>query len=399
MPSQTFFQCIRNTSMLFLYLLLASRFVFSQEPIDSWKSSFDQRTRCIDFASFEIRFPFTASGVSPTLKAEVPSLDDLEMALQAWGENKAIENMAMEVLMENDALRLQQLNALYGLYKADVQNHFLASTLPRSFVWLPALLNQFNHAHSDASQKSGLWSNQVEIAIDRGLNVNANLDERFIPDKSTEAAVATLVKLQRRFPDSPHRVLVAYVKGMAFATRWTGKPGYDAALDEWLALYKVISRMMVNVELEDRSLDWIQLMGEWKPVPCDGNVRRSDLCRQLSMTEAELKQLIPWWKGSSIGCEELNSRNVRLPLRIAETSPVTQPSPEVAKTEAVLQTIAEEEAYSEGIKCLLHEVKEGDTLWNISKRYPGTTPEWIAEINEIKDYIRIGQVLCIPRIP
>ena len=47
----------------------------------------------------------------------------------------------------------------------------------------------------------------------------------------------------------------------------------------------------------------------------------------------------------------------------------------------------------------LHEVKAGDTLWNISKRYPGTTPEWIAEINEITDYIRIGEVLCIPIQP
>jgi LysM repeat protein len=57
------------------------------------------------------------------------------------------------------------------------------------------------------------------------------------------------------------------------------------------------------------------------------------------------------------------------------------------------------QSYTVAYTCELHEVKAGDTLWNISKRYPGTTPEWIAEINEITDYIRIGEVLCIPIQP
>jgi len=46
--------------------------------------------------------------------------------------------------------------------------------------------------------------------------------------------------------------------------------------------------------------------------------------------------------------------------------------------------------------CIIYEVKKGDTLWNIAQRYPSTTPEELAEVNEIIDYIRIGQVLCVP---
>jgi LysM repeat protein len=48
------------------------------------------------------------------------------------------------------------------------------------------------------------------------------------------------------------------------------------------------------------------------------------------------------------------------------------------------------------IPCILYKVKKGDTLWNIAQRYPGNTPEELAEINAISDYIRIGQTLCVP---
>ena len=58
--------------------------------------------------------------------------------------------------------------------------------------------------------------------------------------------------------------------------------------------------------------------------------------------------------------------------------------------------VIEESATIEGVRCILHTVKKGDTLWNIAQRYPGTTPEDLAEINEISDYIRIGQTLCVP---
>ncbi len=373
----------------------------SQETIKKWEGSFDERTHYADFASFQSRFPFESVSKTPALKSQVPALDVLEEALQPWGESKAIENLAMQVLMGENALRLRQLHALYSLYKADLETHFSKSNLPHSFIWLPALVNQFNHAHSNGSQNAGLWNNTKELALNQGLTISSKIDERFIPDKSTQAAISSLLKLQRRFPENPERVLVAYVKGMAYATRWTGKPGYDADLDEWLALYKVISRLMVNVQLEDRSLDWVQLMAEWNALPCNQIVLRSDVLKQMSMTETELNQLIPWWIGNSIGCEELTNRQVRLPVLgpLASQSTISTDASTTIPLETLDEPIAESAAYDEGIKCLLHEVKEGDTLWNISKRYPGTTPEWITEINGIKDYIRIGQVLCIPRIP
>jgi LysM repeat protein len=55
------------------------------------------------------------------------------------------------------------------------------------------------------------------------------------------------------------------------------------------------------------------------------------------------------------------------------------------------------ERRSLSIPCVEHEVRKGDTLYNISKRFEGTTPEQIAETNGIDTVIKIGQILCIPQ--
>ena len=87
-----------------------------------------------------------------------------------------------------------------------------------------------------------------------------------------------------------------------------------------------------------------------------------------------------------------------MPTEVAVEVPVAAPVGSEEMAQAPLPPQAQEANYVPGFTCLLHEVKAGDTLWNISKRYPGTTPDWIAEINEITNYIRIGEVLCIPTV-
>ena len=186
---------------------------------------------------------------------------------------------------------------------------------------------------------------------------------------------------------------------MAFATRWTGRPGYDRQLDEWLALYKVVSRMMVNTELPDHQLDWVDALSNWEQVACNGEQSRTNLIEQQGLPADVPSQFLPWWTGSQLPCSTLDSYEVALPPAYAslwKNEPVAQEAETPAATSF---TEIEPAPYAAAYTCQLHEVKAGDTLWNISKRYPGTTPEWIAEINEITDYIRIGEVLCIPIQP
>jgi len=394
MSSKTHHGLVLQAAFVLLLLVFGITASSGQASLDHWTSSFAKRLNKADYVAYLQSEPSGDIGPLPGLSASVPELDQLELALQPWGTDKPLENTCMELLMDQANPRILHLNHLWGLYRPSIEFEFALSDLPTSFQWLPAMLSQWDHAAQTDSKRKGMWLLSQGDAIESGLVVTEEIDERFIPASSTSAAIQRLQKLQRRFPNDPARVLVGYVKGMAFATRWSGAPGYDSDLDAWLAMYKVISRLMVNLDLPDQSTVWAQTMNSWNPISCDSEITRSGwLAKHPEYSQDVLRQLIPWWVGERLDCEALEQYDVRLPAIQPKTAQASaEPIP--LEVPAVEQT----EAYNARFTCELHEVKKGDTLWNISKRSPGTTPEWIAEVNEIKDYIRIGQVLCIPLI-
>ena len=77
-------------------------------------------------------------------------------------------------------------------------------------------------------------------------------------------------------------------------------------------------------------------------------------------------------------------------------APTESRSPTTQKMESPPATIGQDVLTENAIPCILYTVKKGDTLWNIAQRYPGVTPEKLAKINSISDYIHIGQTLCVP---
>jgi hypothetical protein len=396
-------RCALTVVLVYLGFSMGPVPLLAQTALDAWANAFDQRASLGDFTSFE-QHASLSYGTMPALKREVPALDELELALQPWGNNRELENACMQLLMESGGKRLHQLNAMYTMYQGYIESEWAASTLPYSFRWIPALTSQWNHAAFAGEARTGLWQTPVQDAAELGLRLDGIVDERGVPAASTRAAVHALQKFQRRFPNDPHRVLVAYLKGMAYATRWSGKVGYDADLDQWLALYKVVCRMMVNTDLDDLGLDWLSFTNSWQPVPCTGSMRRAELTEHPSVEAADWHQWIPWWTGDALPCTELEFYEVRIPPAYAlpgarnASEPVAENQNRPTVTPEA-NSVPTESDYAPGFSCHLHEVKAGDTLWNISKRYPGTTPEWIAEINEITDYIRIGEVLCIPILP
>lgn len=393
----------RANSLLVLLACTAMTWsVQAQLGLEDWKQFFDARCALEDVEAFESQVALDASGM-PSLKTAVPALDPLEIALQPWGTDRELENQCMQVLMADGAKRLLQLNALYTLHEAVVDEAWSTTALPPSFRWIPALATGWNQSAFVQGDRAGLWWNDRGEAVAGGLVLSGVIDERGIPAASTQLAIEELEKLQRRFPNDSHRVLVAYMKGMAYATRWSGRPGYDRQLDEWLALYKVVCRMMVNTDLPDHQMDWIDVLSAWEPVTCSGERSRQNLIDQHSIPAGVLSQFLPWWSGKTLPCSILDLYEVALPSAFAarwnahEKSQVqSTPTPVASVPKGAAK---KSESHTVAYTCELHEVKAGDTLWNISKRYPGTTPEWIAEINEITDYIRIGEVLCIPIQP
>ena len=86
-----------------------------------------------DVEAFESHVALNAFG-TPSLKTAVPALDPLEVALQPWGTDRELENQCMQALLSDGAKRLLQLNALYTLHKAVVDQAWSATALPQLSV-------------------------------------------------------------------------------------------------------------------------------------------------------------------------------------------------------------------------------------------------------------------------
>ena len=341
-----------------LLVLLACTFMTwsarAQMSLDDWKQFFDARCTLEDVEAFESHVALNAFG-TPSLETAVPALDALEVALQPWGTDRELENQCMQTLMSDGAKRLLLLNALYTLHKAVVTEAWSATAIPPAFRWIPALATGWNQAALVPGDRAGLWWNDRDDAVASGLTLSGAIDERGVPAASTQAAIAQLEKLHRRFPNDPHRVLVAYMKGMAYATRWSGRPGYDRQLDEWLALYKVVSRMMVNTDLPDHQVDWIDVLSTWEPVSCTGERIRQNLVDQHAIPSGVLTQFLPWWTGNALPCSDLGLYEVTLPSAYAarwnaddalQVQPTPSPTPAVSPVAATVS-----ESYTVAYTC------------------------------------------------
>ncbi|MGA0435313.1 MAG: LysM peptidoglycan-binding domain-containing protein [Flavobacteriales bacterium] len=375
------YQALRYCSMLALALHFCAglTWTLAQTTPENWAQEFDRRIQLADYTLFYNTLSSkTIDSRMPPILSAIPPLDELEESLQPWGEDKHLEARCMQILLNQNGKRLKQMGILYSMYSSDIGNSMDQSSLPPAFQWLPMLLTHCNHRHATTDGKNGLWSMDRTIAKNSGLTMNDRIDERFIPSSSSVAAINHLQQLQRKFPDDPIRVLVAFSKGVEFAMTWDALPGSDDDLDAWLGLYRVVSRMMVNVEVPNTQIEWIAFSNSMSPVPCDVSLSKNELVQSLGLTETTIEQFIPWWIGSkTMSCDDFNEYTPRLPI---STNTPTSPGKN-----------------QESKPCIFHEVKKGDTLWNLSQRYPGTTPDMIKEINDIKDHIRIGDVLCIPK--
>jgi hypothetical protein len=398
--------------------LIAGAALFSTLPTNSWSQSFIeqwkeqsmQRMEAADFQSFDAaNTDWYNSNATPQIKTSVPALDELEEALQPWGQDPAMEDRCVQSLLEGNMLRLQLLHVLQGLYGSDLERELNSNEIPASFQWIPILASSYNHSFRSTKSRAGLWGLTAAQADKEGIVRDDTTDERMLPQESTRAAVAILDGLQRRFPANPERVLVGFIKGMPYAARWSGEPGYDADLDEWLAFYRVLARFMVNLDAPNFETQWGQVLTTWTPVACPGELTREGLSSVLGMPLSVQQQLLPWWKNESLPCATFEEFEPYLPQEwsslwnahmeeLGEWKKSTSPQTTAAISPIPEPLIAANPIADRSADCFKYEVKKGDTLYNLSKRYPGTSPESIAATNGIVSVIKIGQILCIPRV-
>ncbi len=441
----------QNIGRFFALAVVCMALPLSAQPdLSRWIQLIDQRAEFPDFSAFEAEHPeaFIQDAV-PHLAQEIAGLDALEEQLLQWESLPDLENLALKALMDDGMRRWQIIGILADLYMPEIVPAVENVGLPSSFAWIPAMLTGFDYAYAGPGDRGGLWAldwPSAQILLDMSKD---GVDERMYAGMCTEAAVAQLSALSNRFPDDPLRVLVAYVKGPGYGNNWSGEPGDDPLLDQWLILYRVVARLWENLERDRLTVDWIADFAGWEVVPCPGPVDRISMVEWANLDRRAQRTYLPWWTGAFVNCEDWNAAEVRLPSALAqqfnavewnEWSPhlfedysQSHTSIHRVKSGEVLGLIARQYGVSvQEIKTWnalktdlirvgqeleirgviapttakptdrpttrigIHTVKEGETLWSISKEYPGVSVEQLMELNPHADPLIIGATLRIP---
>jgi membrane-bound lytic murein transglycosylase D len=278
-----------------------------------------------------------------------------------------------------------------GRYRPMILAKLDEAGLPSQLSWLPMVESWFKvRAYSRASAV-GMWQFISSTGLRYGLSRDAWVDERFDPEKATDAAIGYLTDLHGMFGDWP-KALAAYNCGEARVARLQRRS--DQYLDFW-DLYerlpretrRYVPRLFAAIAIiEDPDRYGMTLPEPDAPdmevvtVTVERAVQLEKLDDVLGLPSGSLADLNPElrYKGTP-----KRSYDLRVPATHQETL--------VATIETVPEWKPPQTQY------LVHRVRRGQTLSVIARRY-GTSVRAIMLANNLRsaNRIREGQSLRIP---
>lgn len=147
---------------------------------------------------------------SPQVLEECVAAAELPFEVEAW-EN--VTDLVEEYSMLSDA-SYDALGDRMDTYLPLIVDSLSAHGLPVALQYLPVAESRLHVHISSPSGAKGLWQFMRTTARHCGLEVNANVDERMDPAKSTQAAIQLLENLYAEFHEWS-LVLAAYNCGPA----------------------------------------------------------------------------------------------------------------------------------------------------------------------------------------
>jgi membrane-bound lytic murein transglycosylase D len=279
-----------------------------------------------------------------------------------------------------------------GRYRPMILAKLEEAGLPSQLSWLPMVESWFKvRAYSRASAV-GMWQFISSTGLRYGLGRDAWVDERFDPEKSTDAAIAYLVDLHGLFGDWP-KALAAYNCGEARVQRLQRRSATEY-LDFW-DLYELlpretrryVPRLFAALQIIENPEKFGMTLPDPDPPPADVTtvtveraVKLEALDELLGLDKGTLGELNP----------ELRYRGT--PRRAYDLKvPSGHDETLVAGIESVPEWRPPQTRY------VIHRVRRGQTLSVIAQRY-GTSVRAIQQVNNLRsaNRIRTGQRLRIP---
>jgi membrane-bound lytic murein transglycosylase D len=265
--------------------------------------------------------------------------------------------------------------------------------LPEELTYLALIESNFQTHAVSPSGAAGLWQFVPETARKYGLRINSWVDERRDPLKSTRAAAAYLKDLHEYF-GKWYLATAAYNAGQGAIKKALSNSG---AKDFWTLSDKTVLKdetrnfvpkfvaaalIATNPQKYGFSAINYDPALEYDEVEVGGNVQLARLAEMTGVESQMLKEFNP---------ELLQNHTPPGEPRFR----VKLPAGNGAVVELLKQQETESERQMETAALVVHEVRRGETLLSIARRY-GQEVRMLIELNGLKSSsLRVGQKLRV----
>ena len=196
--------------------------------------------------------------------------------------------------------------------------------VPDDLKYLMVIESNLSPLARSSAGAAGMWQFMQETGRKYGLEVNANIDERYNIEKATRAACAYLKESYEMYGDWM-TVAASYNGGQNGITRRLDQQGVDNAMDLWLVeetsryMFRILTAKMVleNPKAYGFMLKRSQLYPYIAPKTIITTTQQIDdltaFAKEHGVTVAQLKEENPWLREYTMNNKSGRTYRLRIP--------------------------------------------------------------------------------------